>query len=276
MKFISYAQNFEDVILWRTFKLFGPGQYIDVGANHPQIDSVTLSLYQRGWRGINVEPVPHFHRLLSEQRPDEVNLCTAVGKETGTYAFFENQETGLSTLDNHAAQLQRQNGYAFLERSVATVSLAEICDTYLDKSKPFHFLKIDVEGFEQQVIDGMDFQRWRPWLILIEAPFNKVPEWEADLLSAGYQLAYKDGLNNFYLAKEHPELQAPLSMPPNILDDFVLCEGHALSAPASNPVAPSAVGGDTVANISTQRLFRILAGRVVTAVTSRFSGQAGA
>lgn len=40
MAFISYAQNFEDVMLWRALKLFGPGRYIDVGANHPSQDSV--------------------------------------------------------------------------------------------------------------------------------------------------------------------------------------------------------------------------------------------
>ncbi|MBK8973273.1 MAG: FkbM family methyltransferase [Hahellaceae bacterium] len=268
MTFISYAQNFEDVILWRTLKLFGPGQYIDVGANHPVIDSVTLSLYQRGWRGINVEPVPHFHQLLVEQRPDEVNLCTAVGRDTGTLAFYENQNTGLSTLDNNVAEFQRQQGYAFTEKTVITISLADICDQYLDKAKPFHFLKIDVEGFEQQVIDGMDFHRWRPWLILIEAPFNRTPDWEAALLDAGYQLAYKDGLNNFYLAQEHPELKHPLSMPPNILDGFVLCEGHSLSAPIKNPIVSTLPTREPMRQVSTRQLFQLLLSRLFGAVRS--------
>ena len=59
-RFVSYAQNFEDVILWRALHDVTPGFYIDIGANSPTIDSVTKAFYERGWRGINVEPPLHF------------------------------------------------------------------------------------------------------------------------------------------------------------------------------------------------------------------------
>ena len=62
MPFISYAQNFEDVMLWRTLRLFGPGFYIDIGANHPTRDSVTRSLYERGWRGIALRRAPRGYK----------------------------------------------------------------------------------------------------------------------------------------------------------------------------------------------------------------------
>lgn len=57
MTFISYAQNFEDVRLWRALKQFEHGFYIDVGANDPSHDSVTKAFYDHGWHGINVEPM---------------------------------------------------------------------------------------------------------------------------------------------------------------------------------------------------------------------------
>ena len=57
MTFISYAQNFEDVILWRAFKNLQNGFYVDVGANDPINDSVTQAFYEKGWRGINIEPI---------------------------------------------------------------------------------------------------------------------------------------------------------------------------------------------------------------------------
>jgi hypothetical protein len=64
MRFISYAQNFEDVMLWRALKGLKKGFYIDVGAHDPEVDSVTKAFYDRGWCGINIEPaeVP-FRRL---------------------------------------------------------------------------------------------------------------------------------------------------------------------------------------------------------------------
>ena len=65
--FVSYAQNFEDVMLWRAFSHIESGFYIDVGAQHPTIDSVSLAFYERGWTGIDIEPVPEYASLLREQ-----------------------------------------------------------------------------------------------------------------------------------------------------------------------------------------------------------------
>ena len=56
MSIVSYSQNFEDVMLWRALKDVENGFYIDVGANHPAIDSVTKLFYENGWSGINIEP----------------------------------------------------------------------------------------------------------------------------------------------------------------------------------------------------------------------------
>ena len=69
MKFVSFAQNFEDVILWRVLKDVLSGFYIDVGANDPVIDSVSYAFYQRGWRGIHVEPMPVYAEKIRAARP---------------------------------------------------------------------------------------------------------------------------------------------------------------------------------------------------------------
>lgn len=74
MTFISYAQNFEDIRLWRALKHVEKGLYIDVGANHPTADSVTRAFYDRGWSGINVEPVPSYYHALCQERPRDTNL----------------------------------------------------------------------------------------------------------------------------------------------------------------------------------------------------------
>ena len=44
MTFISYAQNFEDVMLWRALKHVEKGFYVDVGAQDPVVDSVSLGV----------------------------------------------------------------------------------------------------------------------------------------------------------------------------------------------------------------------------------------
>lgn len=237
MQFISYAQNFEDVMLWRALKLFGPGFYIDIGANHPTRDSVTRSLYERGWRGINIEPVLHYHESLCVERPEDINLCVAVGDKEDDLVFFESPETGLSTLSLDMAERQKAAGIPFIQRTVKTRTLASICEEHISREQPVHFLKIDVEGFEEQVLRGMDFKEWRPWIILIESSFDSEPEWQALILDAGYQFALCDGINRYYVAKEKLELLVPLSMPPNFLDEFQLCRGHQFSHPVEDVAA---------------------------------------
>lgn len=80
---ISYAQNFEDVMLERAFAEIENGFYVDVGAWDPDLDSVTRYFYERGWRGVNIEPNPKYLALLKEKRARDVNLGLAVGAHNG-------------------------------------------------------------------------------------------------------------------------------------------------------------------------------------------------
>ena len=47
--------------------------------------------------------------------------------------------------------------------------------------------------------------------------------WDNILITADYKFVYFDGLNRFYVAKEHSELDVSFSCPPNVFDNFVLC-----------------------------------------------------
>ncbi|RLA51208.1 MAG: FkbM family methyltransferase, partial [Gammaproteobacteria bacterium] len=89
MTFISYAQNYEDVMLRRTLKDVDKGFYIDVGANDPVIDSVTKSFYDTGWHGINIEPVGEWYEKLQQDRPNDTNLQLAVGAHKDKLDFYE-------------------------------------------------------------------------------------------------------------------------------------------------------------------------------------------
>ncbi len=231
MTFISYAQNFEDIVLWRMFRIcVDTGFYIDVGANDPTSDSVTKAFYDRGWHGLNIEPSPKFYKRLCAERTRDINLQIAVSDCEGKLTFFDAGE-GLSTVDvNVAANLSR-DGRQLVERSIPAQTLSAICEQYAEGE--IHFLKIDVEGHEFSVLRGMDFQRWRPWILLIESPFNIEPEWRSLLTDARYREVRCDGINRYFLAEEHMNLLGAFDMPPGFLDDFQFCYGHRLSYPVA-------------------------------------------
>lgn len=229
MTFISYAQNFEDVALWRAMRFFSPGFYIDVGANDPTHDSVTRAYYERGWRGINIEPVEAYCQALRRERPEDINLQVLVGDREDAVPFYEYPESGLSTASDDMLAIYEAAGVSLKRREVPMRTLTSICEQYV--TGDIHFLKIDVEGLEGAVLRGMDLTRWRPWVIVIETPFDESPEWKSVIPDAGYRKVRFDGLNTFYVSEEHSDLIRGFEMPPSSMDDFRLCEGHALSHP---------------------------------------------
>src|SRR3954471_13973014 len=101
---ISYAQNFEDVMLARLFPAGYAGFYIDIGAADPEYMSVTKHFYDNAWTGINVEPLPQFFEKLSKQRSRDVNLRLAIAEKEGSRTFYETRNfLENSTLDIEVA-----------------------------------------------------------------------------------------------------------------------------------------------------------------------------
>ena len=227
MTFVSYAQNFEDVLLWRALRSVEQGFYIDAGAWHPDTDSVTRAFYDRGWRGINVEPSGEGFRRMEAARPADTNLQLALGAAAGTATFYalEGSLSGLSTLDAAVVPGYVARGWTVRETTVRTETLAEICR--LHAPAEIHFLKIDVEGAERAVLEGADFRSHRPWIVLLEAtePMSQAPNhagWEDLLLAAEYRFVWFDGLNRFYVPAERHDALAPFfAAPPNVFDDFI-------------------------------------------------------
>ena len=77
----------------------------------------------------------------------------------------------------------------------------------------------------------MDFTQWRPWVILIETPWDRDQTWETLVTGAGYHSILFDGINTYYLAEEHLNLKPAFDIPPCNLDEFQFCKGHNFSHP---------------------------------------------
>ncbi|CAI2415376.1 methyltransferase, FkbM family [Serratia ficaria] len=223
MSFISYAQNLEDVVLWKALKNVENGFYIDVGANDPIVDSVTRSFYNQGWRGVNIEPIlGHFSELVAD-RPEDINLNCALNESAGELDIWECDIRGWATLDKDVAKAHEEDGYHGQWHKVAVRTLADVCAEF--QLENIHFLKVDVEGLEYSVLKGNDWNKYRPWVVVVESTFPNTQiethsETELLLLDNGYLFAYADGLNRFYVSSEHQDLLPSLKYPPSVFDDY--------------------------------------------------------
>jgi FkbM family methyltransferase len=221
---ISYAQNFEDVILWRVFRHIANGRYVDVGAFHPETDSVTKWFYDQGWSGINIEPVPSSFAILEAGRPRDRNIRAAAGAASGVAEMVVFPDSpGLSSLNPKLHNTGITNRQEIIE--VDVWPLREILQPYCDE--PIHFMKIDAEGSEREVLEGMNFVKFRPWVMVIEATSPMTTrrnsnEWSRILTNAGYCHTYFDGLNDFFVAEEKKDVAENLAIPPNVFDGFEL------------------------------------------------------
>lgn len=224
--FIAYAQNQEDVVLSRLLALEPHGRFIDVGAGHPQLENVTYSLYQRGWRGINVEPMAREAALLREMRPEDETVQAAVGAAPGTITLYEAplENRGATTSALRFVQRHTAAGATFRPFESPVVTLSSL----LGKFEPgsVHVVKIDVEGMETDVLQGAALELHQPWVLVIEAtePNSTVTaheKWEYIVLEAGYQHTLFDGLNRFYVRQDLKAVRELLSVPANVLDKCV-------------------------------------------------------
>jgi FkbM family methyltransferase len=222
---ISYAQNFEDVMIGRLFPRDYRGFYIDIGAAHPTHLSVTKHFYDSGWSGVNVEPLPHFFQKLVAVRPRDINLQAMIGTTTGQRTFFEIAELPEnSTSDEQVMSSLKEQGRTVRTHDVAVISVRELCERYAD-DRVIDFMKIDVEGGELEVLQSADWQRFRPILLVIEAVVVNGREetwaqWEWVVTEHGYEKVWFDGLNNYYLRHESLSLKEHFRLPPNVFDDF--------------------------------------------------------
>ena len=219
-QFVSYAQHGEDVVLWRALGPRTDVFYVDVGAYHPIHDSVTHALYERGWRGINIEPQAGRIAAFQEDRPEDVNLAVALGDSDGTAQLTVPDNPGWASVLEPAVTGADPTRSAVIEvplRRLATV-LAEQAVDHVD------VLKVDVEGAEPAVVRGMLAGPVRPTVCVIEGVAPGLGRSAGDeavalLVEAGYTHCLFDGLNH-YLTTD-AELVDGLSLPANPVDEYV-------------------------------------------------------
>lgn len=202
-RLISYCspREMEDVILYHLLKDEDDIFYIDVGSNDPYNTSVTKMLYDmKNARGINIEPQPWLCEITEKERPRDTTVCAGMGSKQGKMTLYV-QESGSTFCTDNVIM----NDCPTIEVDVTT--LETLCDKYVPKGNVITFLKIDVEGFEKDVLMGMNFEKYRPKIVVMESTVPRTEEfvheeWESFLTDNNYTYVYTRGVNRYYIADE--------------------------------------------------------------------------
>lgn len=192
----SYSQWGEDRLVWEFFEGRTDGFFLEAGAYHPVQLSQTCLLEKRGWHGVLVEPLPDNAQAFADQRPNSRLVTMALGDpgQAGEELTFvvPDGETSLARL--------LEPGEAVPEgERVSRVPLTTLTRV-LDESEAtrLNYLSLDLEGYELPALRGLDFERWRPDLIVIEDRVENLDQ-HRFLWSQGFHLVYRTGSNNWYV-----------------------------------------------------------------------------
>jgi len=195
----SYSQYGEDLVIDGILNQ-PSGFYVDIGANDPNRLSNTKRFYDRGWMGINVEPLKSLYEKLKLVRPRDVNLHCGVNVGNGNLMFYELEFAALSSFDFTVAQVNSEkfDTQIVSQYPLEVYTLVHILDQYLPSGQKIDFLTIDTEGFEMRVLESNDWTIYRPILVLLEYGESLFKIFTF-MKSKNYTMVYANHVNAIFL-----------------------------------------------------------------------------
>lgn len=194
----SNSQLGEDAGLRHYFNCNGlssgyKGFYLDIGAYHPFIYNNTRWAYEIGWRGMNIDPSEQSIKLFNAFRPDDINLNCGVSDRNSELMYYIYK--GAEGKNSFVAEEENIQS-ATSVKSVKVRNINDILEEYHIEN--IDFVDIDVEDFDEKIVNTFDWKKYRPRCVLVELLGQRSVE---DILdTAIHQKMKKEGylLKGFY------------------------------------------------------------------------------
>lgn len=170
----SYALNNMDLQLDEIFGGKTNGIFIEAGANSGTDQSNTAYFeFFKNWRGLLVEPVLSEFEKCKAIRPDSIceNYALVANDSTSsvTMNHYEGNHGLLTMVDNEysrkIAEIIKQERP--INITVPAISLNTLLEKHLTGST-IDLFSLDVEGYEEEVLRGVNFDKWNIKWLLIE------------------------------------------------------------------------------------------------------------
>lgn len=204
---VTYAQNGEDLMVLNLFRLLGVERpsYLDIGAHHPTNISNTRLLYDRGCRGVNVDANARLIERFQEQRPEDVNVAVGVMPFAGEAAFrMLDEESGRNTFcDQEVLRAGRLHGFKYpVTKTLGVATIEDVVKAFCPLGLYPHFLSIDIEGYDAEVLRSANFLHSRPSIVCAEVHDGEFGVIQV-MKSHGYQVYCRLGDNRIFVHQEN-------------------------------------------------------------------------
>ena len=186
------------VVLQRFFPKQNSGVFVEVGAAGPDFLSISAIYRKLGWAVFSIEPNPAFCELHRAQGlnvleyacgnrdEDDVDFCV-VKSHGAKWEGGEVSYESLSSLGIKDSYAQLASAADVQKIKVKLRRLDTILRTHAKDVAHIDLLSVDVEGWELEVLDGLDFQRYRPRVLIVENIFRD-NKYRAYMRAKGYKL----------------------------------------------------------------------------------------
>ena len=173
-KYESYSQAGEDKIIEFILSYLGEKNvglsYLDIGCNDYKSLSNSYALYKKGVRGVLIDANPIYIDEIKMYRPEDIVLNCGIGaKNSEKMKFYILNTPGLDSFDLESIkEAQRQTPWIEIvdEIEVPVYTLDEIYEKYF-ASVPT-IVSLDVEGLEMDILKSTNFEKYRPYIFIIE------------------------------------------------------------------------------------------------------------
>ena len=201
----TYSQDQEDLFINDYFKEKSNGFYIDIGCYHPIKYSNTALLYNRGWKGINIDMNQTSIDLFNILRKRDKNICAAISNTSKkTIQYFDHLFSPINTLDKNFSSIasKKLSFRKHTEKTIQTYKFNQIIQKYNINIKQIDFINIDVEAHDLEVLESIDLSIFNAKIICVEIANNqnniKEKKLRDYLNKYNYELIKTVGLNGFF------------------------------------------------------------------------------
>lgn len=169
---VSYSQVGEDLIVDYLFTSLNIQQpvYLEIGTNQPIFSNNTYLFYKKGSRGVCIEPDIQMYELIKAKRPGDTVLNIGIGlseMREAPFYLFPGVLNAWSTFSEEEARFREvESGLTAKKVIVPLKTINSIIVEYFEKCP--HFISLDVEGLDLEILKSMDFKRFRPDVICVE------------------------------------------------------------------------------------------------------------